>query len=163
MILYYDVEYRAPIIAKVIEISRNKNVYVVRKERDSIPGVTDTDYYVYVHGDQDYSIRINWSTYSNGYDSGFVQFNYECPDMAPLPDMPEMVYRNLDDTTPAMGINLEDSRIAELVRVLQCKSTMTKIRPVARTGFANRLKPVTDLFQGITGRFQRFIGAGKKR
>ena len=153
MILYYDAEYRAPIIEKVIKISRNKNVDVVRKERDSsVPGVTDTDYYVYVRGDQNYSIRINWSTYSNEYDSGFIQFNYACPDMVPLPDMPEMVYGNLDDTTPAIGIDLEDSRIAKLVRVLEYKSIETKTKLAVQAPFVK-----------ITGWFQNLLVDGKKR
>lgn len=140
MIIYYDTKYRAPIIAKVIQISRSKQVDVDKKKRDSISGTTDTDYYVSVHGEQDYCIRISWNTSNNYHDFGFIKFNYKCPDMAPLPDMPTMTYGDwLDDTTPAIGIDSGDLRVNELVRVLEYKSIKTKINRIGRACFQNLL------------------------
>ena len=129
MIIYYDPKYRVQIIAKVIQIIRNKQVDVDKKNS----GTTCTDYYVSVHGEQDYCIRIMWNTFNNYQDSGFIQFNYKCPDMAPLPDMPTMTYGGrLDDTTPAIGIDSGDLRVNELVSALKYKSIITKINRIGR-------------------------------
>ena len=128
MILYYDPKHIGPIVTKVIKIVSNKNVSVVKENNPSIEGVTDADYYVYVHDDSNWCLRINWSTFTNTEDFGFIQFNYKCPDMEPLPNMPKMCFgQYLKDSTPAISIQQGNPHVGKLIRKLNRKVMIQEI------------------------------------
>ena len=129
MILYYDPEYIGPIVEKVIRIISAKHVSILKKDIPSIEGTTDADYYVFIHDNPDWCLRISWLTYTNSEDGGFIQFNYECPDMAPLPNMPEMIFgRWLEDTSPAIGIKQGNPYVGNLILILNKKVMVQKIK-----------------------------------
>ncbi len=119
MILDYAPEYVGQIVEKVIGIISDERVSVVKE----INSTTNTDYYVFIHDNPDWCLQIFWVTYTDNENSGFIKFNYECPDMAPLPNMPEMLLgRYLTNTRPAIHIEQDYPLVKKLIRKLNQKA-----------------------------------------
>ena len=126
MILYYEPEYVGQIVEKVIRIISDKQVSVVKE----INSITDADYYVFIPNNPDWCLRISWGTYTKHEDdAGFIQFNYECPDMAPLPNMPEMCLgRYLTNTRPAIYIKQGYPHVKDLILNLDKNASAHNIK-----------------------------------
>ena len=126
MILYYEPEYVGQIVEKVIRIISDKQVSVVKE----INSITDADYYVFIPNNPDWCLRISWVIHTKHEDDwGDIEFNYECPDMAPLPNMPEMCLgRYLTNTRPAIYIKQGYPHVKDLILNLDKNASAHNIK-----------------------------------